>query len=143
MSSRERWTVYPLLFLAIGLAVRAAALVDHPPDTVSVDGLDAGQVSCRELLVTARDGTVLVHVGSVVGGGGGIVVKDAAGVDSIAIGRRAESRDGVIQFFDEQGQPRDWPETAPAGSDAGDSDASEPDADAPSSLAPAAGERSP
>jgi hypothetical protein len=26
MTSRERWTVYPLLFLAIGLALRAATI---------------------------------------------------------------------------------------------------------------------
>ncbi len=31
MTSRERWTVYPLLFLAIGLALRAVAV---PPDTL-------------------------------------------------------------------------------------------------------------
>ena len=29
MTSRERWTVYPLLFLAIGLAVRAVAIPEE------------------------------------------------------------------------------------------------------------------
>jgi hypothetical protein len=29
MTSRERWTVYPLLFLAIGLAVRSAIVADE------------------------------------------------------------------------------------------------------------------
>jgi hypothetical protein len=30
MTSRERWTVYPLLLLAIGLALRAATIAEGP-----------------------------------------------------------------------------------------------------------------
>jgi len=105
MSSRERWTVYPLLFLAIGLAIRAA-IVAEGRLAVRVDELDAGQVSCEGLLVTGTDGTVLVHLGRVIGGGGGrIEIKDATGVDAIAIGTQAESRDGVVEFFDTAGEP--------------------------------------
>jgi hypothetical protein len=110
MSSRERWTVYPLLFLAIGLAIRAA-IVAEGRLAVRVDELDAGQVqagqvSCEGLIVTGTDGTVLVHLGRVIGGGGGrIEIKDATGVDAIAIGTQAESRDGVVEFFDTAGEP--------------------------------------
>ena len=71
MNSRERWTVYPLLFLALGLAVRSAAI---PPDTfvtARIEGLDATRLVCREIVVQADDGTILVHIGRVVGGGGG------------------------------------------------------------------------
>ena len=69
MNSRERWTVYPLLFLALGLAVRSAAI---PPDTfvtARIEGLDATRLVCREIVVQADDGTILVHFGWVGGGG--------------------------------------------------------------------------
>ena len=65
MNSRERWTVYPLLFLALGLAVRSAAI---PPDTfvtARIEGLDATRLVCREIVVQADDGTILVHIGRV------------------------------------------------------------------------------
>ncbi len=61
MTSRERWTVYPLLFLALGLAVRAAVLTDErlaePLETV-----EAERVECRSLIVRDADGTVLLRV---------------------------------------------------------------------------------
>lgn len=108
MSSRERWTVYPLLFLAIGLAVRAAALPAVRFETLSAGAVEADQLVCREIVVTGTDGTVLVHIGRVVGGGGGRVeIKDAGGIDAIAIGTRPEGRDGGVERFDAQGRPVD------------------------------------
>ena len=108
MNSRERWTVYPLLFLAIGLAVRAAALPAERFDTLAVGVVEADQLVCREIVITGTDGTVLVHIGRVVGGGGGrIEIKDSAGVDAIAIGTRPEGRDGGVERFDSQGRPID------------------------------------
>jgi hypothetical protein len=106
MSSRERWTVYPLLFLAIGLAVRAAALPAERFETLAAGAVEAEQIVCREIVVTGTDGTVLVHIGRVVGGGGGrIEIKDAGGVDAIAVGTRPAGRDGAVEFFDARGQP--------------------------------------
>jgi len=100
MTSRERWTVYPLLFLALGLALRAAVLAEPEQK------LELARVVCRELLVTTADGTVLVHAGRVVGGGGGrIEIKDAAGIDAVAIGTGTGGRDGVVEFFDAAGEP--------------------------------------
>jgi len=104
MNSRERWTVYPLLFLALGLAVRSAAI---PPDTfvtARIEGLDATRLVCREIVVQADDGTILVHIGRVVGGGGGrIEVRDSDGVEALALGTGPGGRDGAIEFFDVQG----------------------------------------
>ena len=106
MSSRERWTVYPLLFLAIGLAVRAAALPAQRLETLTAGAVEAEQIVCREIVVTGTDGTVLVHIGRVVGGGGGrIEIKDATGVDAIAVGTRSAGRDGAVERFDAQGRP--------------------------------------
>ena len=108
MTSRERWTVYPLLFLAIGLAVRAGVPLEEPSDTLTAHAVEAGQVVCREIVVTGTDGTVLVHIGRVVGGGGGrIEIKDASGTDAIAIGTRPDGRDGGVERFDASGRPID------------------------------------
>lgn len=47
MSERERWIVYPLLFFALGAALR-----DKFTHEVRTDRLHAGQIVCEELLVT-------------------------------------------------------------------------------------------
>ena len=105
MSSRERWTVYPLLFLAIGLAVRSAAVPPAEFAAARVDSLQATRMVCRELIVNADDGTILVHIGRVVGGGGGrIEVKDQHGVDAVSIGTRPGDRGGSVEFFDAEGE---------------------------------------
>lgn len=101
MTSRERWTVYPLLFLAIGLALRAATI---PPADLKVDVLKAGRVISGEIVVTSDDGTKLVHIGRVKGGGGGrIEISDRTGTEAVAIGTGPESRDGGVEFFDAEG----------------------------------------
>jgi len=110
MSSRERWTVYPLLFLAIGLAIRAAAVPPERFEAAKVDSLEVTRLVCREIVVEADDGTVLIHMGRVVGKGGGrIEIKDAEGVDTIAIGTRPDSREGAVEHFDERGQAKEPP----------------------------------
>lgn len=102
MSTRERWTVYPLLFLAIGLALRAVAV---PPERLDVDTLEAARVFCGEIVVTNDEGTKLVHIGRVKGGGGGrIEISDHDGNESVALGTGPEGRDGAIEFFDAEGE---------------------------------------
>lgn len=106
MTSRERWTVYPLLFLAIGLAVRSTVVPEAAFSTLTADAVETGQVVCRELVVTGQDGTVVVHVGRLVDGGGGrIEIKDGSGVELLAVGSRPETREGVIEFYDDKGEP--------------------------------------
>ncbi|MFM7107605.1 MAG: hypothetical protein ACKOZU_03235 [Planctomycetaceae bacterium] len=61
MTSRERWTVYPLLFLALGLAIRAAVLTDERL-AAPIETLEAGRVECRSLLVRDADGVILLEV---------------------------------------------------------------------------------
>ena len=98
MTTRERWTVYPLLFLAIGLALRAATI---PPADLKVDSVEAGCVVCGEIVVTSDDGTKLVHIGRVKGGGGGrIEISDRTGTEAVAIGTGPEGREGTVEFFD-------------------------------------------
>lgn len=81
MSDRERWTVYPLLFLAIGLAMRAVLI---PPPLVG--DIDAIRLVCREILVKDEDGTVVLHLGRVAEGGGRLEINDGEGNSIMAIG---------------------------------------------------------
>ena len=106
MSSRERWTVYPLLFLALGLAMRAIAVPQGEFDAARVDSLESTRLVCKEIVIENDDGTILLHMGRVVGGGGGrIEIKDNDGVDTMAVGTRPEDRAGGLEFFDAQGKP--------------------------------------
>lgn len=103
MTSRERWTVYPLLFLALGLAFRAVAF---PFDKAVVQRLEAGTVECGEIRVSAHDGTTLVHIGRVKGAGGGrIEIFGGEGQDALAVGTGTEPAGGVIELFDAAGEP--------------------------------------
>jgi len=100
MTSRERWTVYPLLFLAIGLALRAVSI---PPAVLEVEVLDADRVVCGEIVIKSADGPRLVHVGRVQGGGGRIEISDDDGHEVMAIGTGPDGRDGIVEFFDAEG----------------------------------------
>ena len=64
MTTRERWTVYPLIFLALGLAVRAAVLSEERLAEPPRDVLEADRIECRELIVRDADGAVHLHVPS-------------------------------------------------------------------------------
>ena len=100
MTIRERWTVYPLLFLAIGLAVRATSI---PPELFAAARID--RLECREIVVAGDDGTLLIHMGRVTGGGGGrIEVRDSRGLEAVAIGTRPGRREGAVEFFEIDGR---------------------------------------
>jgi hypothetical protein len=92
-----------LLLLAIGLALRGQLV---PPETAPRNTtLSADTVVCRELAILGESDAIIVHAGRVKGGGGGrIEIRDATGVDAVAVGTTAESRDGAVEFFDEQGR---------------------------------------
>ena len=62
MSDRERWIVYPLLLLAIGMAMRTKAFVKT--EHVDVNQLlDAEQITCRRLVLTNDKGEPLLGLG--------------------------------------------------------------------------------
>jgi hypothetical protein len=68
--------------------------------TISADAL-----VCRELAVLGKTEAIIVHAGRVEGGGGGrIEIRDATGVDAMAVGTTADSRDGAVEFCDGQGR---------------------------------------
>ncbi|MFM8282797.1 MAG: hypothetical protein ACKOCW_04485 [Planctomycetaceae bacterium] len=103
MTSRERWTVYPLVFLALGLAMRAVLV---PPERVGE--IEAIRVTCRELIVVEPDGTSVIHAGRVAGAGGGrIELNDADGTTAVAIDAGSATESAAIEFFDGDGRTID------------------------------------
>jgi hypothetical protein len=89
MSDRERWTVYPLLFLAIGLAMRAVLV---PP--AAMGDIDAVRLVCREIVVEDEKGTVVLHLGRIAGGGGRLEINDREGNALMAVGSQPVETSG-------------------------------------------------
>lgn len=109
MTTRERWTVYPLLFLAIGLALRANVL---PPEQLG--DLDVVRLTCRELAVVDDRGHQVVRTGrDPADGGGRVELLDAGRRLAVVIGAGAVAEDAAIRFFDSQ--EREIDRVAPVG----------------------------
>jgi hypothetical protein len=92
MSTRERWIVYPLLFLALGAALRDKLIGKLEIGQVICDRLESGQSDCRALIVRGPNGRPVV----------------AAGADG-------NSRGGAIETFSAEGMPLVQIESAGAG----------------------------
>ncbi len=104
MTSRERWTVYPLLLLAIGLTLRGNVTSQTGVPIMTGGVVMAGRIVCKELAIETDDGRILVHAGRVKDGGGGrIEIRDAEGKDALGLGTSPESREGAVDFFDAEG----------------------------------------
>ncbi|HZZ30173.1 MAG TPA: hypothetical protein VFE46_19400 [Pirellulales bacterium] len=61
MSDRERWIVYPLLFLALGLSLRNELIIQDAQQDRSVE-LD--QVRCKGLQIMGPDGKAKITLGT-------------------------------------------------------------------------------
>lgn len=81
MTDRERWTVYPLLFLALGISLK-----DKLTRSVNTDEVRCKAVVCDELFVSGPRGADSLHV---VGGNlraKSLIVADANGKQRVQIG---------------------------------------------------------
>jgi hypothetical protein len=58
MSSRERWIVYPLLFLTLGIALRDKIIPAH---RLQIDEIAAAQIRCNQMLVEQEVGAKKVN----------------------------------------------------------------------------------
>ncbi len=84
MSTRDRWTVYPLLFLALGIALRSKvtstidvdSLTSRRTETTLVNAaqVTAKSVLCDDLQITGKDGKPRVRLGTTRVNTGGIEV---------------------------------------------------------------------
>ncbi|MEX2141726.1 MAG: hypothetical protein WD894_20845 [Pirellulales bacterium] len=96
MSTRERWIVYPLLFLALGTAIKPKLMqrelrASNLPSTI----LRAGRVECGELSILGGDNRprVIARTGA---SGGVIHLIDNQG-NVVAIQAETRRRAGLIE----------------------------------------------
>lgn len=128
MSSRERWIVYPLLFLTLGIAMRDKVV---PPrlrarelmaqgevlaDTVRCNRLEVGQADCRRLVadqaqcrlvvVTDEGRKSAVRLGTVSEGGGRLEVFSPEGKVVLAAGTDPKTKGGMFEVLSADRSPR-------------------------------------
>jgi hypothetical protein len=99
MSTRERWIVYPLLFLTLGIVMRDKIV---PRTRFQIDEVVAGQILCNQLQVKQ----VIAAAGIV----GSIRCDDLAVIGSkgrptVVIGNNAKTGGGSIQTLSRTGAP--------------------------------------
>jgi hypothetical protein len=112
MTSRERWTVYPLLFLSLGLAVRAIVVPTGEFLSARVESLECAVLSTQEIVVVGPDREVLVHIGreadgdtnAATAGGGRIELLDRDGRIVAWLG-------GTADPSDDEDMPTEQPES--------------------------------
>lgn len=92
MTTRERWIIYPLLFLAIGLALRSGLILQEMEKRESAggatrvveanvvkcnsfecQGMNVGAITCKALQVSGRNGTPIVALGPDTTTGAGLI----------------------------------------------------------------------
>jgi hypothetical protein len=123
MNDRERWTVYPLLFLTLGIAVKDKIVRLTDADTVNCQRLivhdrqnrpqviiastpdgglltDAETIACRRLIVQDEHGRRQVVIGST-SAGGVLRTIDAAGGLDVLLGH--SDRVEGLMFVDQAG----------------------------------------
>jgi len=125
MSTRERWIVYPLLFLTLGITMRLA-LHDKiiPPTRLQIEeivagqihcnklqadqGVMAGQVGCNQLQTDLAVCNRLRSPGGIVTGNvqcGELQVIKANGQPTVLVGTDARTKGGLITTLSPTGTP--------------------------------------
>jgi len=75
MSTRERWIVYPILFMTLGIALRDKVV---PPQLrplsvkspeIRCDQLEADRIRCRRVTIVGEDDQILAELGAREAGG--------------------------------------------------------------------------
>lgn len=120
MTTHERWILYPLLFLALGIAVRDKV---YPPrqlaalEEVTVYGevtankircneLEVGKAECKVVTVTGPKGNEGVRLGVTSNGAGRLEVCGTNGETVVAAGADRRGHSGVVQTLRGDGFPQ-------------------------------------
>ncbi len=111
MSVNERWVVYPLLFLSLGVALR-----DKVIPRVELEELTANQVRCNRLSVAEADCSALhvagpqgnggVRLGVLPDGTGRIEVHNGSDHALVALGSGPSGYAGTVTTFDVERNPQ-------------------------------------
>jgi hypothetical protein len=121
MSTRERWIVYPLLFLTLGIALRDKIV---PPDLkpLSVDAdaircrdLDVDTVRCRALTVVNGKNNRCMELGATTAGSGQLELFGLGGKMIFVAGAEKRGGSGLCQIADAEGRARAQLCSNPAG----------------------------
>ncbi len=92
MTSRERWIIYPLLFLALGAALRDKMV----PGNVEAFSVDCSQLTCHRLDVIGPEGDSGIRMGTVATGTGQIELYNADEEQIVRIGPDGSGKQGRI-----------------------------------------------
>ncbi len=102
MNTRERWTVYPLLFLALGLALRDKII---PPSRFGsfATRLNSGEVAARKIECGELSADHVVCRGA--SECRVLIVQGPRGLPVVGIGPDQKSHNGTIETFTADGRP--------------------------------------
>ena len=95
MNTRERWIVYPLLFLALGLALRDKLI---PPSELKV-----GKVTCTSVTVTDLSGNIAARIVPVRNGSGRLEIHGPADKAVVVLGTDQSGQFGTAEFAGPKG----------------------------------------
>jgi hypothetical protein len=105
MNDRERWTVYPLLILSLGIALRSSG--KFGPTKL---------ISCETLMIERPDGTRQMELAALPeSNGGGGLLKIVSGDGKSGIELLAVSEGGIVKVIGANGQPQVVLETSQNG----------------------------
>jgi len=109
MSTRERWIVYPLLFLTLGITMRLA-LHDKisPPTSLQIEEIVAGQIHCNKLLADQGVVAKQVQTDGIIAGGvqcGGLQVVGPNGRPTVLVVTDPKTKGGLITTLSPAGAP--------------------------------------
>jgi len=95
MSDYERWTIYPLLLLTLGIVLKDKML----------NSVDVQNVVCRNLAIVDAEGKEMVRLGATPLQAGGLEVFGASGAPIITLTADAEGKSGRIMTKTDEGRP--------------------------------------
>jgi hypothetical protein len=105
MNTRERWIVYPLVFLAMGLAMRNKVI---PPSEllalrVKCHGLDANEITCNSFTVKGLGEKDVVRIMPMKNGSGRLEIRGKGGQNAIVLATDPSGQFGVVEMPDGKG----------------------------------------
>ena len=105
MNTRERWIVYPLLFLALGLALRDKIVPQSELIAFGIEcaKLKADEVTCTSVTVTDPSGNIAARIVPVGSGGGRLEIHGATGNAVVVLGADQSGQFGAAEFADPDG----------------------------------------
>jgi hypothetical protein len=105
MSTRERWIIYPLLFLTLGIVMRDKIIL---PKNLQVQRVAAEQIRCNQLQVDSVLCNRLQAGDEIVEGAvqcGELAVRGPNGRPTVIVGTDARSKGGLVTTLSPTGTP--------------------------------------